>query len=379
MRVKGKVLVSLVLLGLLSVACAAPAAPTPTPTSAPKAAPAVATAAPAAPAKAAATPAAPAPTAAPKAAAAPKTLTKLKAAYTAISANYVPVWIAKDEKLFEKYGLDVELTYIASSTTVMQAMLAGEIPITYGVTGVPLISANVEGGDVIIIAGLYNAPIQYLMVAPSVQSPADLRGKTLGVSRFGSLTDVALRYGLRKLGLDPDKDVAIVQMGGVPEILAGLQNGAIIGGPLSSPSDLKARESGFKEMMDIGAAGMQYPSTTIASSRKFTRDNGPTVLSFLRAIVEGTYVFKTNKALSMDILGKYTKTDDKKILESTYASYVGKIEKIPYLTKEALQAGVDEVAATNEKAKGANPNNFVDWQFVKQLEDSGFIKQIYKE
>ncbi|MBI4317376.1 MAG: ABC transporter substrate-binding protein [Chloroflexi bacterium] len=366
---------------LLTVACTA--APAPTPTSAPKAAPPpAATTAPAAPApKPAATPAVVAPTAAPKAVAPakPKALTKLKVAYTAISANQLPVWIANEQKLFQKYGLDVELVYVASSTTVMNAMVAGEIPITYGVTAVPLVSANLAGSDVVIIAGIYNTVIQYIMVSPNIQQPADLKGKALGVSRFGSLTDVTVRFALDKWGLVPDKDVAVLQMGGVPEILSGMQTGAIAGGPLSSPTDLKAREAGFKELMDVGAAGFEYPSTTVASTRRFLRDNGPTALNFLRAIVEATYLYKTDKELSMKVLGQYTKTEDRAMLENTYKAYAGPAAKIPYLTKQALQAGIDEVAKTNDKAKDAKPDVFVDWQFVKQLEDSGFIKQTYKE
>ncbi|MBI4318948.1 MAG: ABC transporter substrate-binding protein [Chloroflexi bacterium] len=379
MHLAAKRLFSIAILTLFAVSCAAAPAPTPSPppkagtTAAPTKAPE--------PAKTAAAPtAAPAkPTAAPKAVAPkPKTLSKVKVAYTSVSGNYVPVWIAKEEKLFEKYGLDVDLTFISSSTTALNALVSGEVPIVHG-SAVPMISAAVGGTDVQIVASLFNTVIMYLMVTPDINGPQDLKGKALGVSRLGSLTDIALRYALRKLGLDPDKDVTIMQVGGVAEILAGMKTGGIAGGTLSSPTDLMARAEGFKELVDVAQAGIQYPGTTIGTTRRFIQSNGPVVENFLRAIIEGTYMYKANRELSMKIIGQYTKTDDPKIQEATWKSYSAKVEKIPYPTREAMQVGIDEVAASNEKAKGKSPDDFMDLQFVKKLESSGFIKQIHKE
>ena len=310
---------------------------------------------------------------------APEAMTKLKVVYAGVAGSYTPVWIAKEERLFEKYGLDVDFVYIPSALTAVQTLLSGAVPVVTGVNGAQVISANLAGSDVTIIGVLFNTVIFYLMVAPNIQSPADLKGKALGVTRIGSLTDFALRFALRKLGLDPEKDVTIVQMPGVPAILTGMENRAVAGGALSSPTDLKARKAGFKEMMDIGAAGLQYPGTAIASTRSYIHNNGATLQNVMRAIVEGTYLFKTNKPLSMAVIGKYTKTEDKEMLEATYDAYVGKVEKIPYPSKKAMLVGIEEVARTNPRAKGANPDSFVDIQFVKQLEDSGFIKQLYKE
>lgn len=362
-------------LALMFFAFGCASAPVPTPT--PSAKPAAPAAAPTAVPKTSAPTVVATPTAA--AQAAPKTLTKLKIVYPALAGNQVPTWIAKDERVFEKYGLDVDLSYVASSTTAMQSMLGGEISVISGVSGGQVIAAALGGSDAVIIGSLSNTVVMYLMAAPSIQRPEDLKGKAVGITRFGSITDFAARYALNKMGLDPEKDVTIVQVGGVPEILGAMQSGAIAAGSLSSPTDLKAREAGFKEMMDIGAAGLPYPNTQVASTRRYVAANGPTVLNVMRALVEATYLFKTNRSMSLSVIGKYTKTDDRKMLESTYDAYVGKVEKIPYATKEAIQAGIDEVAQTNPKAKGSDPNSFVDMQFVKQLEDSGFIKQLYKE
>ncbi|MBI4319582.1 MAG: ABC transporter substrate-binding protein [Chloroflexi bacterium] len=372
-------LLSILITALVAVACAAPAVPTATPP--PKSAPApIATIAPATPAtKAVATPVAVKPTPPPQAAAPkPKTLMKVKVAYTAVSGNYVPVWIAKQEKLFEKYGLDVDLTFISSTTTAIQALIAGEVPIVHG-SAVPMIAASLGGNDAQIVASLFNTVLNYLMVHPSVNGPADLKGKTLGMSRFGSLTDIALRYAVRKLGLDPEKDVTIVQVGGPPEILAAMKTGAVVGGTLSAPTNVVARKEGFKVLLDIAKAGMQYPGTTIGTTRKFMQSNGPEVENFLRAIVEGTYIFKTNKDLSMRVIKEYTKIEDPEALEDTWRSYSETVEKIPYPTREAMEVAIEEVAVTNPKAKGASPDAFMDLQFMKRLESSGFIKQIYKE
>lgn len=366
---------------VVAIACATGPAPTPTPP--PKAAPAaVATATvPPAPPAAKPTPAPAVPTAtlAPQPTAAPKVLQRIKSAYTALSANQLQIWIAQDEKLFEKHGLDVDLTYIATSAIAMPSLLAGEIPVMAGNPGSQIISAGVGGADAVIVGVLFNTAPFYLMVSPSIQRPEDLKGKTLGVSRYGSLTDTVTRFALRKMGLEPVRDVAILQVGGVAEILAAMRTGNIAGGAMGSPTDLQAREAGFKEMMDVGAAGFPYPINSVATTRSYIRSNRDVVSGFMRAMIEASYVYKTNKTRSMEILGKYTKTEDKKILDSSYEAYVGKVEKVPYPSREAMQAAVDEVAITNEKAKGIDPETFVDRQIIKQIEDSGFIKQLYKE
>lgn len=368
----------IIILALVLFASACTAAPAPTPTSIPKAAPAIATTAPPAPApKATASPAPATPTAAPKAVAPPKTLTKLKVAYGSVGAHGTPVWIAKEQKLFEKYGLDVDMSYIAGATMAMQAVLSGEVPVLAGVNAAQVIAATVEGADAVVIASVLNTTVMYLMVTPSIQGPNDLKGKALGVSRFGSLSHSVLRFALRKMGLDPEKDVNVVQMGGIPEVIAGMQSGAVVGGTMGTPQDLKARELGYKEMMDIGAAGFPYPQGIVATTRTFARNNGPTLANVLRAIVEGTYLFKTDKALSTAVFGKYTQTDDRQMLDSAYDGLVGKVEKVPYPSRDAILAAIEEVAMTNPKAKGANPDTFIDTQFVKQLEDTGFINQIY--
>ncbi|MBI4317775.1 MAG: ABC transporter substrate-binding protein [Chloroflexi bacterium] len=324
-------------------------------------------------------PASPTPVVAAKPVATPtKTVTTIKTVYQALGATGLPVWLAKEERLFEKYGLSAELSYIASGTTAMQAMLAGEVPILPQSAGAPAIAASVGGADAVIIGVVFNSPIFFLMVTPNIQRPEDLKGKVIGTGGLGTLTDSSARFALKKMGLEPEKDVAFVKMDAA-QILAAVQSGAIAGGPMSSPNDFHAREAGFKELMDIGAAGFQYPTGAIITTRSFIRSNRATVLNFMRAMVEGIYVFRTNRPVSVSVLGKYTKTEDKRVLESTYDGSVGKVQKIPHPVREGMLAAIETVAETNPKAKGADPETFVDRQFVRELEESGFIKQLYKE
>src|SRR3954469_8128852 len=184
---------------------------------------------------------------------------RLKVPYTAISGSSWPGWIAQDAGFFASYGLDVELEYLASGAPALQSMLSGETGIVPTLAAPPVISAVLGGADAVLIGATNNTVAFTLMVTPDIGSYADLRDRRLGVSRLGSASDAAVRFALGKWGLRPDEDVAIVQMGGLPAILAGMQSGAIHGGALSPPTDLQARQAGYHALADLGALGLDYP------------------------------------------------------------------------------------------------------------------------
>jgi NitT/TauT family transport system substrate-binding protein len=305
--------------------------------------------------------------------------TKLKVAYpTTIGAMSV-VWVAKEARLFEKNGLAVELIYIAGSTTVAQAMLAKEIPISE--IAIPaVIQADLGGADMVMLAGPNNKPGQKIMARPEIKTPEGLKGKKVGISRFGTSDDFLLRYALTQWNLRPDRDVPIIQLGGSPEILAGLASGTVDAGLLSSPLHLRAAKLGSVLLADLSSIGIDYQGAGLVTTRSFVRDNPDTIRRYVRAYVEGLHRFKTDKAFSLKVLAKYTRINEPEVLEETYQHYAIRVmPKIPYPTLKGIQTVLDEIGTRIPKAKTLQPANFTDVTFLKELEQSGFIKNLYGE
>lgn len=301
----------------------------------------------------------------------------LKIAYSALSGSSFPTWIAKDARLFEKYGLSADLIYIPSSSLALQAMLGGNIHIIPTASAPTIMQAKVQGADTVLIGATNNTVTFFFMVTPDITKPQDLKGKKVAVSRFGASSDTALRYALEKWGLEVGRDITILQMGGIPEILAGMKSRAVSGGPLSSPTDLKARKEGFKELVDLGQIGLDYPQTCIAVSQGYIQRQRDDVRNYIKATIEAVHLMYTNKELAMKVFGKYTKTGDRGILEAAYHTYLDKTEKVPYIKRSAVKLAIDLLAEKDPKFRSARPEDFIDNSIVKEIEDSGFVKELY--
>lgn len=360
----------------------AQAAPTATPTQAPKAAPARE----AKPAAVAATPStkeakpeAKAATPAAKATAPAAQLVKLKSAFSAMSGSQAPLWVAKEKGLFEKYGLDITLDYIATGGVLTAALLSGETAIA-STAGGAQVSANLAGGETTIIAGFTNMVALSLYVQPSIQRIEDLKGKTVGVTRFGANSDFSTRYALRKYGLEPEKDVAIVQTGGLPESVAALQSGGIHGAALAPPTSVQAKKLGMRELINFVDLEIPYAQNTLAVNKKYLASNRGAVLNYMKAFVDGIALAKKDKDYTKKVVGQYSKIEDQDILEETWQLYTGKLlPRVPYETVEAVQAVLDDLAREDPRAKTAKPETFIDNSLLKELDDSGFIKKLYGE
>ncbi len=299
---------------------------------------------------------------------------KIEMAYSAISATQATLYFTKEAGIFEKHGLSVNLNYVASGSRVAQALLAGEFPIA--LAGSAVVFANLAGGDVVYIGGVVNVPAFYLLVTPEIKRIEDLRGKALGVTRFGASTDFALRHALPLWGLDPDKDVKILQMGGQPEILAGMKAGAIQGAPVTAPWELQGRKVGFTVLTDLSKSGLQYPMISIVSTRTFIKKDPDTVRAFLKAYAEGTHRFFKEKELALKTIAKYTKTEDPEALESAFAYAKEFIEKIPRPPVKGVEVELQEIAKTRPEAKGRKADEFIDARIFEELERSGYFKSL---
>ena len=305
-------------------------------------------------------------------------LQKLRVAYAAITAAFSIPWIAKEAGLYQRHGLDVELIYIASGPRAIQTLVGGGIDIVaFG--GAAVIDARLAGADTVYVAIPVKRLIFFTVVAPQIKTVEDLRGKVVGATRIGTLTDYFTRVYLRQSGLVPDRDVTIRGTGGLPETLAALKAGQIQAGTFGFPAVLHAQAAGFRVLVDYTTLGYRYPLSTVAVTQSMIRSRESPVRRFLAAYVEGIHRFRTDPAFAMNVIGKYTQTTDRKMLEETYKVYAPAFERAPYPEPEDLKLAIDQVSELNPRARGADPRDFVDPRFIREIEASGLINRLYGE
>jgi ABC-type nitrate/sulfonate/bicarbonate transport system substrate-binding protein len=278
-------------------------------------------------------------------------LKKVPIAFSSIAVVQSGIWVTKEARLFEKYGLNADLVYVASGTTVSQAMVSGEF--LAGLVGGAIVTANVSGADFAIVGGVVNRPNFYLTAHPSIKKPTDLRGKAVGITRYGSSTDFIIRFLLQKWGMEPDREVKILQMGGQPEILAGMKAGVVQAGVTGSPTEFMARKAGFTVLQDMGKIGLEYPINSIVTTRSFIRKDPKTVRSLLMAYTEGVHRLFKDKAFAKGVFSKYMRVYDQEILDSTYDYAKDFIERIPNPPYKGLATFLGQSNGNRAKAKCA--------------------------
>jgi len=303
-------------------------------------------------------------------------LEKLNVCYSSIAATSVSTWVPKEAGIYKKYGLDVNIVYVAGAQAIT-TLISGDAHIVQG-SGAAAVLSRLAGSDVTMIGTTINVIPMSLVTMPDIARPEDLKGKTFGVSRFGSLTELGLRKAVSEFGLDPTKDIKMIQTGGVPENLLFMQQGVIKGALISSPTLEKAKELGYKEFLNLGEIKYRYPGTALVTTESFIR-NRPQILNrFLKATLEGIKYAKADPDFTVRVLGKYTRSSDTKLLTSAFKSYVlGYIRNVPTITAAEMESVLEDVSARNPKAKGADPKRFYDPAPLDQLTSEGFIKSLY--
>lgn len=301
---------------------------------------------------------------------------RLRLAYSEINPSGAVPWTAQEAGIFAKHGLDVELAYIASSQTV-PAVLAGDTDIALG-GGYAALNSHLAGSDLQIIFGVVNWFPFELVVAPDVSGAADLRGRTLGVSRFGSSSDVATRVALERLGLQPERDVTIVQAGSLNERIAAMQAGAVAGGMSAAPDTLRLRRLGFTSLLDLAETGEQEMTTVAFASAAWLRANDAAAQAFVDAMIEGIHYAKANPAVVERVLGEYLKIDDPELLADAYTHFVGRpLATLPDPGIEAARRYLARQAPTDPRAAGASAGDFFDMRFIDRARASGVLERLY--
>ena len=302
--------------------------------------------------------------------------TRVMSGYAAISGPHAMLWMAKDAGLFERNGLRTDVTYIRSGSTMAQTLVAGEIQMAQ-MGGPAALAAGVAGIDLAFVAvALNTTPI---VIMGNVSRMEELKGKAIGITRFGSNTDISARYAIRKFGLQPDRDVALVQLEDYPGIMGGMQSGRIAAGALADPFTDRAKKLGYKEIVDVAALGLEFPFVGIVAKKSYVRDNADTVQRFVRAYTEAIALYKNNPEMAMKVTSKYTGIKDASILTSTVGFYAPKLAGVPYPTLGGIRFVLDQIATRDPRAKTANAENFMDVRFVKHLDDTGFIQGLYRK
>jgi NitT/TauT family transport system substrate-binding protein len=306
-----------------------------------------------------------------------KSLKKINWGVTSLSGgNWIP-WIAKEAKIYEKHGLDVQLILLRGSGQTSAALLGGSI-FASPVALPTVMLADLSGADLINVAHTVPGVQTKMLVKPEIKRAEDLRGKRIATSSLGSLGDFLFKYILRKNGLDPNREITWLSIGTPPERLQALFSGVVDATEASYPFDLQGERKGFRVLFDARRE-VVYPSMSIVTRRKSIVEDRDTVMRMIKAHVEGIAYFKNNKDFSIKVLSKQLKINDRDTLENSYETYKQDFISVPYPITKGLEATYDYVAQTRADIRAHKPEEFVDASFVAELDKSGFIKKLYEQ
>ncbi|MBI3066549.1 MAG: ABC transporter substrate-binding protein [Deltaproteobacteria bacterium] len=310
-----------------------------------------------------------------RAAAAP--VEKVNASYGAISGSMLPIWVAKEARFFEKYGLDLNLVYISGGPRAIMSLIGGSVQFVNH-SGMPALEAYQRGADTALIASPMNQLEHSLVVQKNITSVEQLRGKILGMSTAGSLTDVLLREGLRLNGI-PEKDATILPVGDLGARLSALQTGRLHGVIVAGVQTLAATKMGFKQLIDFSELPIEISGSGILVRRAYVMKNQETTLKFLKAWIEGIYLLKAKPEFGLGVLRKYVATQDTEVLNTIYGHYKDKLDTKPTPLGRVAKSMFYLLSRTNPDIPGGNPEGFVDTRFINQLESAGFFDEMNRQ
>lgn len=307
---------------------------------------------------------------------------KVRIGLSSVSATLGSLWVAEDKGLFNKYGIDPEVIVLGGGgSRAISSLIAGDIQFSVG-GGEGSIRAQLKGADVVIVASSLTKGLQRLLSQPDIKNQQELKGKKVGITRFGSASDLALQLILKKWNWRPE-DVQTVQIGSSPAMLASLDKRGLDAAVLTLPSFFLAEEKGYRVLADPADMDIVYLQNTLESTRSFVRKNRELVMRFMKAYTEGIAYFKKNKRGSIDVLRKKLRIQseqerDNRYLELSYNLLASKhYNEVPYPSLRAVQTILDFIVRDEPKARGLDPKSLVDESFVRELDESGFIKALY--
>jgi ABC-type nitrate/sulfonate/bicarbonate transport system substrate-binding protein len=305
-------------------------------------------------------------------------LRKIRAAITSISGSMVPPWAAHDAGIFNKYGLQVEVIATPSGVQGTNALIAGEVSFVQ-IAGGTTAGAAVGGADLKIVATMVGTLVLNLVVRPEIEKPEQLRGKSIGISRFGTSLHTGARIAAKHFGLEPGKDVHIVEIGAGDWIVGALQGNRVQAAVFGYPATSRALKLGNRLLLHIPSLNIPYASTGVSTRGQIIREDPDLVRRFLSAEIEAIALMKKDRVFATKVLSKYLRTDDPELLAESYDVQIAKyMMKVPLTTADAVRSVLEELSERNPKAKDLDPNKFFDDRFVRQLQASNFIEALYR-
>ena len=289
--------------------------------------------------------------------------------------NLVYAFIARDAGFWQKHGVDARVVVFEAGSILAQAARSGEVKMSIS-AGPATIASRTQGADTVIIAASVNTLPYSVVAAKGITEWAQLKGKKIAISRFGSGTDTAVRLVLKKFGIDVAKDIVILQIGTQPSRLQALSAGVIDATLVSPPLDLTAKKQGFSILVNVADLGIAYPQLVIETTERFIRENPQLTKSFVKGFIAAVRYVATHKDETKKTITKYLKTDDAEILEATYQSFLQVTDQSGYPNLDGIRNAIDEVAQRVPHAKNKKPEEFVDTRFLKELEREGFFKEL---
>ncbi|MBI2371579.1 MAG: ABC transporter substrate-binding protein [Deltaproteobacteria bacterium] len=302
---------------------------------------------------------------------------RLRASWSGASPANAPVWIAVEKGLFKKYEVDVEMKGIGASTIAAQALLAGELDLTVSSVAT-LVTSRLAGSDVVAIFVSIPTFIDHIVSGPEIREVQDLKGKVGAVNRLGTTSDVGLRLALRKLGLNPEKDLRLIALGDDTARMAGMKSRQVHFTILAEPWVHVAEKLGFRSLLPLAKLGIPFHwNATIARESVIKAKREP-IRRFVRAMTEAIAFIKQDGEGTMRIIGQYLKVEDREALRRTWEDYKDVYPVVPAPTPEGVATALAEEAKKRPEAARLPPAAFVDQSFVKELEASGFIAALYR-
>ena len=290
-------------------------------------------------------------------------------------SSSVPFWVAKDAGIFKKHGLDVDMLFINGSTRGIQSLIAGDLNFT-GAVGTSAINGRLAGGDIRIISSLVNTLPYYVVGKTEIKSPEDLKGRSAATHIPGTSADFALRLALRRFGMDY-LDIRAVTIGGSPARVAAVMSGQLDFTVVTEPGKIEADRAGLKVIMNMAKLDIPFQFTCAVTTGQMIREHPETVMGFVKAMAEAVHFYKNNKEPVIKIMQKYTRGQERPVLEGAYAAYDELLVKDTYPTMEGLKNTLDVQSAFDPKAVNAKVEDLVDLRFVNELKKSGFIDKLY--
>ena len=304
-------------------------------------------------------------------------LTKLNVAYSAISGDALPAWIAKDAGIFEKNGLDVQLVFFTGGTTAVMALVSTDTPIAQ-LAGAAVINSVMAGSDAALVVGGVTSLNYYLLGRPEIKTAEQLRGGSVAISRFGSSSDFIARYALQKVGLTPGKDVTIVQIGSTTARVDAALTGRVQATVVNPPASIIAQKRGMTVLADLPKLGLVYQHTSVATTRKYIREHPEIVRRYVKSQVDAVHRIYTDKEASLRALARFIgRTVERDVLEKTWENLLSE-SVLPRKQYPSLE-GIKTILATELKGKPGKPEDFVDSSFIRELDQSGYIDGLYKK